>query len=158
MGFFDSLGAAKATGVALLIWAIGVFLVIGAAIEAKNKADDRTKINLVSGARPAKLVVNDQDVSSAEYQKVVDDLSKLHPSATIKTTGGRRGRGGNGVTITIEDVSEYYTFMIAIYDIMTSIPDARWSFDYFCAGDGCGREAYKAELKATRKKSTLVGG
>jgi len=155
MNFLDALGTAKATGIALLIWGIALFLAGGAALEARIKSDDRTKINLVEQSTPAKLVVRDEEVSAAEYNKVVQTLTNIHQNVTFTT--GRQGRKNvSGIRVGIDDVSAYYTFVIVIYDIMTAVPDARWQFDYICAGEGCsGNVPYQATLKAYRKKSTL---
>ena len=163
MNVFDSLGAAKATGIALLIWTIGLFMAGGAALEARVKADDRTKINLISGAQPAKLVVKEEEVTRVEYEKVTRVVSKVHPEVNIALNTARgRGQSGGGITVRVDDVADYYTFIIVMYDILTSLPEARWSLEQMCAGEECSTnrrgDVYTATLKAHKKKSSLVSG
>ena len=161
MGFLDSLGSSKATWLAIIIWTIGLILAVAAALEARNKADDRTKINLVEYSTPAKLVIKPEKVSDKEYEKSVKGLRKIHP--TVKFDTGRRVKGG-GMRVYIPkekdniSLASYYSFIFVLYDVMISIPDARWSLKELCVGEGCKRHLYSAHLEAERKKSTLVSG
>jgi len=157
MNFLDALSGSKAMALALLIWGIGLVFAGGAVLEARLKANDSAKIELVEMSTPSKLLVSDNEIPPALYNRAVARLRVIHPMLEINYGAGRRGRSG-GLSIQAASLSDYFSFIFALYDAMTSVPNARWEAAQLCSGEKCGDKPFTAVLKATRKTVTLQKG
>lgn len=155
MNFLDALANTKAMALAMVVWIVALILVGGAALEMKLRADDRTRVDLVTGARPSKLIVNQGNVDSAEYTNIADMLKVIYPNLEI-TAGDSRSGSASSITIVGKDVSDYFSFIFSMYDVMSSIPNARWSAKEMCTGERCGNgNVFRVVLTAETKSVSL---
>lgn len=153
MNAIESLSKVGATGVALVIWVLAFFCVLGAVWEARKFATAQESIALAHLTKPPVIEVVDQDLSKEDYEKVVKDAKERHPN--INFTYESRD---NSITAASNDIAAYYDWLISIYTVMTSQPDARWSTISMCAGDGCPRSKYFITMTGKKRVPNVKGG
>ncbi|MGE0252244.1 MAG: hypothetical protein AB7G80_06310 [Dongiaceae bacterium] len=149
MSMIESVSKAGATGAAIAVWVLTAILMFAAAHDAYMLVVGRTELDFANASKPPRIEVKEQKVSEADYKAVVERVMRFHSSTKFASDR-------DGITIQQTDIAGYYQWLIAIYDVMTAMPDARWKTDEMCAGDACQRAKYFIRVSALRRVPTMV--
>jgi hypothetical protein len=146
MSLLESLSKAGASTAAIIIWSLTAILMIGAVTEARKFVVSRDSLAVESVVAPPTIEVKDVPVSEEEYKRLAEAVKQMHPSLRISFDLSNKA-----IVTEASDLAAYYEWLISIYDIMTVLPNAKWSTVSMCAGEGCQGAKYRIVLTATRR-------
>lgn len=150
MSFMESLSKAGASTAAVVVWTLTAFLMLGAVVEARKFVTMRESLAVTMATKPPEILVTDVPATEAEYNRVVDLVKQMHPSLRVTYDASNKA-----ITTESNDLAAYYEWLISIYDIMTAIPNAKWSTVSMCVGDGCSGVKYRIVMSAQRRDIEL---
>lgn len=119
---------------------------MGAVNEARLLVTSKQSLELAKATVPPGIEVREVPVDQTRYEKVAEMVKQMHPQLRIGYEPISKG-----IYTEASDLGAYYEWLISIYDIMTAVPDARWSTIEMCAGDGCPRSKYRIVMTAVRR-------
>ncbi len=147
MSMMESIAKAGASGATMIVWGLTVVLVLGSVNEARLLVMSRQTLQVAEATVPPTISIKEVAVVQAEYEKVAAMVKQMHPQ--LKITYDNTSKS---IVTETTDLAAYYEWLISIYDIMTAIPNARWTTVEMCAGDGCPRAKYRIVMSAVRRE------
>ena len=151
MSFMESIAKVGASGATMIVWGLTTVLILGSVNEARLLVTSRQSLALAVASEPPSIEVKDVQVSEQEYKKVADMVKQMHPQLKLSYDTTNKG-----IVTETSDLGAYYEWLISIYDIMTAIPNARWSTTFLCAGEGCMGSKYKIGMSAVRREVAVI--
>ena len=148
MNLMEAISRAGASGAAMVIWGLATVCVLGAVNEARLLTTSRESLVLARASNPPTIDVQEVSLSKDEYEKIVIETKNRHPNLLINSEASS---GGSAITSATNDIAAYYDWLISIYNIMATQPDARWSTIAMCVGDGCIRNKYSITMTASKR-------
>ncbi len=146
MSLMDSLSKAGASGVAIIVWGLTTVLILGAVNEARLLTTSRESLALTEAGKPPVIQVKEVRVDKTEYERVATLVKQMHPQLRVGVE-----QGGKTIVTETNDLAAYYEWLISIYDIITALPDAKWTTSLICAGEGCSGSKHKIALSGVRR-------
>ncbi len=150
MSLMESIAKAGASTAVMIVWGLTVVLILGSVNEARLFVTSRQSLQIASAAVPPSVELKDVPVSQAEYEKVAETVKQLHPQMRIAFDNTTKG-----IVSETGDLGANYEWLISIYDIMTGIPNARWTTIAMCAGESCAGSKYRIVMSAVRREITI---
>lgn len=150
MSVMESISKVGASGVTMVIWGLTTVLILGSVNEARLLVTSRQSLALATASEPPAIEVKDVQVSENEYKKVADMVKQMHPQLKIVYDSAAKA-----IITETNDLGAYYEWLISIYDIMTAIPNARWTTSFLCAGEGCQQAKYKIVMSGVRREVSV---
>lgn len=150
MSMMESVSKAGASGFAMVIWGLSIVVILGAVNEARLLVTSRQNLQLAQATVPPSIEVSEVAVNTAEYEKIAEMVKQMHPQLRVGADQQTKG-----IYTEATDLAAYYEWLISIYDIMTAVPNARWSTVNMCAGDGCQGAKYRIVMSATRREISV---
>lgn len=151
MSFMESIAKVGASGATMIVWGLTTVLILGSVNEARLLVTSRQSLALAVASEPPSIDVKDVQVSEPEYKKVAEMAKQMHPQLRVSYDSSSKG-----IVTETNDLGGYYEWLISIYDIMTAIPNARWSTIFLCAGEGCQGAKYKIVMSAVRREVSVI--
>ena len=148
MNTFDALSKVQASGIALFIWIIALVGVGGAVFEARNMTHKNTEYAMAEAAQMPTIAINKKNLKKVDYEEIAEYLRPQHPDITFRVAG-------DGLRLSSKKIGSYYSWLIAMFDLMAHEPDVRWEVKQLCAGEGCSGENYLAHVIGIKKTPSI---
>ncbi|TAH32310.1 MAG: hypothetical protein EYC62_09260 [Alphaproteobacteria bacterium] len=150
MSLMESIAKAGASGATMIVWGLTAVLILGSVNEARLLVTSRQSLQVAEATAPPSVEVKDVPIDQKEYEKVADMVRQMHPQLKVGYDSPSKS-----IFTEASDLAAYYEWLISIYDIMTAIPNARWTTVEMCAGDGCQRVKYRIVMSAVRREINI---
>ncbi len=147
MSLMESIAKAGASGATMIVWGLTAVLILGSVNEARLLVTSRQALQVAEATSPPSIELKDVPVDQKEYEKVAEMVRQMHPQLKVAYDTPNKA-----IMTEASDLAAYYEWLISIYDIMTAIPNARWTTVEMCAGDGCVRVKYRIVMSAVRRE------
>lgn len=147
MNPLEAFGKVGATGIILGIWAAALICVMGAISEARSTSDVESQAAALQQLVPAGIRIKESTLNRNDYDQIAKGLSTKY--STIDIAAGRKY-----LEIQANSVESYSAWLAALFDVMASRPNVRWSVRSMCAGESCNGPKFNVELEGVERIAT----